>query len=167
MDNMTEVSIERNLPKGESHPLASAEVMTDVTASMGPKQEMVPLITYLRDIAGKPRGAATGGKEDLNSHNEEFIVKDSEGIRIASLSELQELLKSQGLNVEILGVQSIGNANQRVEAVVQGVDRTKPMSGFERPVVAEGPHMILAPFAVDRNGQLHVLEQFKCVLAKQ
>lgn len=40
--------------------------------------------------------------------------------------------------------------------MVQGIDRTKPMSGFERPTVAEGPHMILAPFAVDKDGQLHV-----------
>jgi len=30
------------------------------------------------------------------------------------------------------------------------------MSGFERPTVAEGPHMILAPFAIDSEGQLHV-----------
>lgn len=30
------------------------------------------------------------------------------------------------------------------------------MSGFERPTVAEGPHMILAPFAIDKDDQLHV-----------
>ncbi len=151
-----EQTIERNKPQGESHRLARALVMEDVTRTMLPRQEMVPLITYLTDIAGKPRGNATGGKEDLNSHNEEFIVRDSDGIRVTSLSELQDLLSSQGLNVEVLGVQSIGNPNQQVTAMVQGVDRNKPSSGFERPTVAEGPHMILAPFAIDSEGQLHL-----------
>ncbi len=71
---------------------------------MGPKQEMVPLVDYLRDIAAKPRGSATGGKEDLNSHDEEFIIKDTQGIHVSSLYELQDLLKSQGLDIQILGV---------------------------------------------------------------
>nr|MBI5455485.1 hypothetical protein [Candidatus Levybacteria bacterium] len=151
-----ELTIERSVPQAERHPLAQGSVMAEVTQSMLPKQEVVPLVDYLKDIAGKPRGSATGGKEDLNSHNEEFIVKDVDGIRVASLSELQDLLTSQGLDIEVLGVQSIGNANQKITAVVQGVDRSKPMSGFERPTVAEGPHMILAPFAIDNDGQLHV-----------
>ncbi|MCL6096681.1 MAG: hypothetical protein M1444_03315 [Patescibacteria group bacterium] len=150
-------NIEISISHGETHPLARSSVLEDVRQTMGPKQEIVPLVDYLRDIAGKPRGSATGGKEDLNSHNEEFIVEDTQGIiRVASLSELKDLLKSQGLDVEVLGVQSIGNANQKVTAVVQGVDRSKPQSGFERPTVAEGPHMILAPFAIDKEGQLHV-----------
>lgn len=148
--------IERSIPSGEKHPLANSSVMAEVTQNMLPKQEVVPLVDYLRDIAGKPRGSATGGKEDLNSHNEDFIVKDADGIRVSSLPDLQNLLISAGLDVEILGVQSIGNPNQKVTAVVQGVDRSKPMSGFERPVVSEGPHMILAPFAFDKDGQLHV-----------
>lgn len=79
-------NIEISTPHGETHPLAQATVLEDVKHTMGPKQEMVPLVDYLRDIAGKPRGSATGGKEDLNSHNEEFIVKDTQGIRVASLS---------------------------------------------------------------------------------
>ena len=149
-------NIEISISHGETHPLARSSVLEDVRQTMGPKQEIVPLVDYLRNIAGKPRGSATGGKEDLNSHNEEFIVRDTERIRVASLSELSELLNAQGLNVEVLGVQSIGNANQKVTAVVQGVDRSKPQSGFERPTVAEGPHMILAPFAIDKEGQLHV-----------
>lgn len=149
-------NIEINTPHGETHPLTQASVLEDVRQTIGPKQEMVPLVDYLRDIAGKPRGSATGGKEDLNSHNEELIVRDENGIRLSSLSELQDILRSQGLDVEILGVQSIGNPNQKVTAMVQGVDRSKPQSGFERPTVAEGPHMILAPFAIDKDGQLHV-----------
>lgn len=117
---------------------------------------MVGLAEYLKDIAGKPRGTATGGKEDLNSHSEEFIVRDSEGIQVRSLQELQAQLAELGASFELLGVESIGNPNQKVSAVVQGVDESNPKSGFERPVVAEGPHMVLAPFAVDRSGQLHV-----------
>ena len=148
--------IERSRPRGSEHPLASPVVVADVTEVMGPKQEMVRLVDYLKDIAAKPRGSETGGKEDLNSHNEEFIVKDASGIHVASLSELSDVLKNAGLDIEVLGVQSIGNPNQKVSAMVQGVDRSKPMSGFERPTLAEGPHMILAPFAINSNGQLHV-----------
>lgn len=149
-------NIERNTPRGEEHPLASPAVMAEVTEVMGPKQELVPLVTYLTEIAGKPRGNATGGKEDLNSHNEEFIIKDGSEIHVGSLSELQDTLRALGADIEVLGVQSIGNPNQKVTAMVQGVDRSKPSSGFERPTVAEGPHMILAPFAIDTQGQLHV-----------
>jgi len=107
------LTIERSVPQRERHPLANVSVMVEVTENMAPKQEMVPLVDYLRDIAGKPRGSATGGREDLNSHNEEFIVKDAEGIRIASLPELQSLLSGQGLDVEVLGVQSIGNPKSK------------------------------------------------------
>lgn len=149
-------SIERSKPQGTEHPLGKPSVIEDVTEAMRPKQELVPLVDYIRDIAGKPRGNATNGKEDLNSHSEEFIVRDATGIHVASLSALQDLLRGLGADVEVLGVQSIGNPNQRVTAMVQGVDRSKPMSGFERPIVAEGPHMILAPFAFDSEGQLHL-----------
>ncbi len=150
------LEIERNRPLGDIHPLAAPSVLSSVTEAMRPRQEVVRLVDYLKDIAGKPRGSETGGKEDLNSHAEEFIVRDTSGIHVSSLPELQGVLASAGLDVEILGVQSIGNPNQRVNAVVQGVDRVKPMSGFERPTVAEGPHMILAPFAIDNEGQLHL-----------
>ena len=144
------------MSKGASHPLAQSSILEKTTEQMLPRQEMVPLVDYLREIAGKPRGSATNGKEDLNSHNEEFIVRDSQGIHVSSLSELQAVLKSAGLDIELLGVASIGNANQKVTAVVQGVDRSNPKSGYERPVVVEGPHMILAPFAKDNQGQLHL-----------
>lgn len=149
-------NIEISEPHGKTHPLAQASVLEEVRQAMGSKQEMIPLVDYLRNVAGKPRGSATGGREDLNSHNEEFIIRGAQGIHVVSLSELSDLLTSQGLDVEVLGVQSIGNPNQQVTAVVQGVDRNKPQSGFERPTVAEGPHMILAPFAIDKTGQLHL-----------
>ncbi len=147
--------IERNKPEGPANALAHKGILDMVTERMLPKQELVPLVDYLRDIGEKPRGTK-GGTEDLNSHQEEFILKEGEEIRLASLEELRDLLRSQGLNVDILGVQSIGNPNQRVTAVVQGVDRNNPKSGYERPVVSEGPHMILAPYAVDKKGELHL-----------
>lgn len=149
-------SIEISKPSKIGHPLAQAPVLEQVKLKAYPQQEMIRLVDYLKDVAAKPRGSAAGGKEDLNSHNEEFIIGDSQGIRLSSLPELQSLLKSQGVNVEILGVQSIGNANQKIEAMVQGLDRNKPKSGFERPTATEGPHMILAPPAIDNKGQLHV-----------
>lgn len=76
--------IEKSKPEGNTHPLASADSMRSISESMRSKQELVPLVTYLKDIAGKPRGNSTGGKEDLNSHAEEFIVKDGEEIKLAS-----------------------------------------------------------------------------------
>ncbi len=150
------LQIKRSVPQGEAHALAHQGILDMISVQNKSKQEVVPLVDYLKDIAAKPRGSKTGGKEDLNSHAEQFILKKGEEIKLSSLEELQTLLSEQGLDVEILGVQSIGNPNQRVEAVVQGVDRNNPKSGFERPTLAEGPHMILAPYAVDKNGELHL-----------
>jgi hypothetical protein len=150
--------IERSKPQAEHiHALAHQGILDMITEQNRLKQEVIPLVDYLRDIAGKPRGDSTGGKEDLNSHSEQFILKEGEEIRLSSLDELQTLLAEQGLSVEILGVQSIGNPNQKVEAVVQGVNKDNSKSGFERPTVSEGPHMILAPYAVDKTtGELHL-----------
>lgn len=145
-------------PAGPEHPSTKPEMLETLTTESIKRQQLIPLLDYLRDFAveGKPRGNATSGKEDLNSHKEELIFKEGEEIRIGSLEELQELLTNLSSNIQVLGVSSIGNANQRVTAVVQGVDPNNPKSGFERPTVAEGPHMILAPFAVDKNGELHL-----------
>lgn len=148
--------IERSKPQGAVHGLTSKAVLDSATESMRSKAKMVSLAQYLKEVAGKPRGRETKGKEDLNSPTEEFIVKDAEGIKVRNLQELQAQLAELGVPFELLGVESIGNPNQTVAAVVQGVDEVNPKSGFERPVVAEGPHMVLAPFAVDKRGQLHV-----------
>lgn len=156
MPESQEFEIEKSHPQGETHALANKGILDMITEANKEKQEVVPLVDYLKEIAGKPRGNATGGKEDLNSHDEELIIKEGDEIKVTSLSKLQELLEEQGLSIKVLGVQSIGNKNQKVESVVQGVDRSNPKSGFERPVVDEGPHMILAPYAVDKKGQLHL-----------
>lgn len=155
MPETESLTIERNMPHGQGHPLAQPEVLRDVAETMRPKQEVIRLVDYIRDVGGKPRGTE-GGEKDLNSHFEEFIVKEEAGIRTASLAEVTTALSLFGVSFEILGVQSIGNKNQKIEAVVQGVNRDNPKSGFERPRVDEGPHMILAPFAFDRQGQLHL-----------
>lgn len=156
METITEttpIAIERNNPVGLK--VIDQVDLGRVDEMMEGKQDVVGLATYIRDVDGKPRGLQ-GGKIDLNSHFEEFIVREDNEIKVVNLSDLQEKLAAAGVAVEILGVESIGNANQRVSAVVQGVDRNNRTSGYERPTVAEGPHMILAPFAVDSNGQLHI-----------
>lgn len=156
MPETESLPIEKSKPQGETHALAHQGVLEIITDTNKAKQEIVPLAKYLKDFAGKPRGNQTGGKEDLNSHNEEFIIRNPQGISVTSLSELQFMLKEQGLDIEILGVSSIGNKNQMVTAVVQGVNKDNPQSGYERPTVAEGPHMILAPYAVDKKGEMHL-----------
>ena len=109
--------IERSRPEGATHELTSKVVLDSASESMQSKAKMVGLAEYLRDVAGKPRGTSTGGKEDLNSHTEEFIIKDNEGIRVRNLQELQAQLTELGAPFELLGVESIGNPNQKVSAV--------------------------------------------------
>jgi hypothetical protein len=150
------IGIETMLPQGSPHELARQAVLDGVSAEMGPRQGMVGLAEYLRNPTNKPRGTE-GGAADLNSHFEEFIIKDGGGnIRVSSLQELQAQLLDAGVEIQLLGVESIGNNNQTVSAVVQGVNSENPQSGFERPTVAEGPHMILAPYAIDGDGNLHM-----------
>lgn len=146
-------TIEQIKPKGNS-PITQKD-LADVKEVMSGKQEIVGLARYLTEMADKPRGI-NGGKEDLNSHFEEFIIKENGEVQVISLFDLQNKLRGIGLNLELLGVESIGNANQKVSAVVQGVDLNNAQSGYERPVTTEGPHMILAPFAIDESGEMHV-----------
>jgi hypothetical protein len=148
--------IERSVPENPDLVLVSPGMVNSTTEAYKSRQTIVPLIDYLKRVGGKPRGNETGGREDLNSHEELLIIKEGEEINASSLLAFQDLLRSSGLNVELLGLHSIGNSNQVVTNMVHGLDETNPNSGYERPVVAEGPHMILAPFAHDENGQLHV-----------
>lgn len=147
--------IDRMIPTGPRHALASQAVLDGVGVEMSRKQGMVGLAEYLQNPTGKPR-STEGGAKGLNSHFEEFIVRDSDGIRVTSLSDLQSQLTEAGSPVQILGVESIGNNNQRVSARVQGLSEGNEASGFERPTVAEGPHMILAPYAIDGEGNMHL-----------
>ena len=147
--------IERSKPKGPGHPLATQEALGRVNSLMEGKQDMVSLADYLGNPSGKTRGTK-GGKEDLNSHFEEFIIREDGEIKVLHLLDLQQKLALRGLDVELLGVASIGNVNQKVTSRVHGVDKNNLQSGYERPTVEEGPHMILAPYAIDNDGQLHI-----------
>lgn len=148
-------SIVRSEPKGARHDLANQGALDRVNEMMAGKQDVVGLATYLSEVAGKPRGIQ-GGNADLNSHFEEYIIKKDGQIQVIDLVDLQGQLASAGVSIELLGVESIGNPNQKVSAAVQGVNKDNPQSGYERPTVSEGPHMILAPYAVDTKGQLHL-----------
>lgn len=148
------ITIERMAPTGgATHELASQDVLDRITAEVGPKQQMISLAHYLKEIGHKARGAGNG---TLNSHFEEFIVREDGDIKVTSLAELQQKLAEAGVTVEILGVESVGNPFQKVSAKVQGFNPENPQSGFERPTVAEGPHMVLAITAKDKEGKLHL-----------
>ncbi len=139
--------IEHNKPQGETHPAANQSTLEQVERSMEGKQDMLSLADYIRET-GKQRGP--------NPHYEQYIINQDGQIKVTSLFDLQNQLGELGVPLQLLGVQSIGNEKQMVEARVQGIDRTKDGSGFERPTVKEGPHMILAPYAVDNDGNLHI-----------
>lgn len=124
------------------------------TAEVREKQTMMSLADFLKNCT-KSRGPK-GGREDLGSHFEEFIIKEGSEISVVNLEDLQKKLLQAGVDLEIMGVQSWGNAFQKVEATVHGVDPSNPESGYERPTVAEGPHMVLVPYAFDEKGEMHI-----------
>ena len=142
-------------PVGKQHELANQATLDRVSMSMQDKAQMIPLYEYLGRENAKPRGFV-GGETDLNSHYDTFILKEGGEIKLRDLTQLKEMLHAAGFEAELLGVQAIGNANQVVAAQVQGVDSSNPKSGYERPTVSEGPHMIIAPYAYDKDGDLHV-----------
>lgn len=143
-------------PAGKAHELVNVKTLEGASMDIKTRREMIPLFEYLGRENAKPRGIE-GGNTDLNSHTETFILREDNQIKLKDLSQLQNMLKLAGFNADLLGVQSIGNANQKVNAVVQGINEAElSTSGFERPTVSEGPHMIIAPHAYDKNGVLHV-----------
>ncbi len=142
-------------PVGTPHELVSSSVLEGVSMNLAKRNEMIPLYEYFERANKKPRGFE-GGDKDLNSHNETFIFKEGNEIKLHDLAEFQEMLRLGGFNADLLGVQAIGNKNQVVAAMVQGVDEQKANSGYERPTVSEGPHMIVAPYAYDKDGKLHI-----------
>lgn len=148
--------VERIKPKGPSHPMADQSVLNRATEVMGGRQRMIPLVDFLKDAAEKGQDPIEVRKAH-NPHTEEFIIRGKgRDIEVVSLFDLQERLRSLGVDIDILGLHSIGNPNQRVNTVVQGVDPNNPKSGYERPTLEEGPHMILAPFALDSKGEIHL-----------
>ena len=142
-------------PIGQPHPLVSQHGLDRVTSEMEKRNQMVPLYEYLSREVSKPRGFE-GGDKDLNSHNETFIFKEGDEIKLHDLAQFKDMLQAAGFQAELLGVQAIGNSIQMVSAQVQGIDEENLYSGYERPTISEGPHMIVAPYAYDRMGRLHV-----------
>lgn len=173
---MTEASrvppIERMVPQGKEHSLAKQGTLDEVTGELGPQRQFLPLVDFLRAKAAEGvdpfearrevlRVDASGKEQRRNPHLEEFVIKTGSEIKVASLEELRDLLKNAGVNVEVLGLHSVGNPFQRVYGGLQDYSEKNSKSGFERPVVAEGPAMILAPYAFDNDGEMHIFRSIQ------
>jgi hypothetical protein len=144
-------------PIGKENEIVTPIALDKTSFRLSDRKKMIPLFEYLQKADGLKRGTEGGGK-DLNSHLETFIVKENGEIKLKDLNELQEMFTLGGLNVEVMGVHSIANKgrNQVVSGTVQDVDKNNSSSGYERPTIAEGPHMILGVYAKDKDGKLHI-----------
>lgn len=149
--------IERMKPKGRVHPGVQKVSLSNFTEVAGATKGMQDLAGFIREAVSKNPGIdPTEVRSNHNPHLESFIVANKGQIEVVSLSDLQAQLVLAGVETQILGVQSIGNPHQKVEAMVQGINPDDPKSGFERPTLAEGPNVVLAPYAFDNSGHLHV-----------
>ena len=123
------------------HPIINPHTMKEIFEQYKDSFQTIPLEGYL-DMGLKIRGSGNG---TLNSHDETFIVRTQNGAM---------MVKSR-LDIHpddiILGVSSWGNKFQMIEAVVQGYNPNDPNSGFERPILHEGPHMIIGLYAFDKE----------------
>jgi hypothetical protein len=126
------------------HPLTTPSFLSNQTKILNPSFQTIPLIQFLEN----------GGVRNDNRQRETFIVKKNDVICEMSLEEIQEITSSN--DFQILGVKTIGNKYQKVTATVQGHDPKNPQSGFERPIVEEGPHMVICVFAYDQEGKLRI-----------
>ena len=143
-------------PVGKPHELVSTQMLEGGSMDIKTRREMLPLFEYFGQEYAKPRGTE-GGNKDLNSHKETLIIKEGNEIKLKDLNEFQGMLKQAGFNADLLGVHSIGNTNQTITSQVQGINENeRKTTGFERPTVSEGPHMIMVPFAYDKEGNIHV-----------
>lgn len=150
-------SIDRMVPRKPTHPMTRKETLEDFSEMVGETQKMDDLATFLKKVAKEnPDIDSSELRSAHNPHHEDYIIEEGGAIKVAGLDELQQKLSSLGVDLKILGVESIGNPNQQITARVQGINPNKPGSGFERPTVAEGPHMILAPYAIDNNEHIHL-----------
>lgn len=121
------------------HPIINSDMLAKIFEQNKEHFQMLPLREYLK-LGLKPRG--TNSKTELNSHFETMIT--SEEIDPKRLADRQ------------FALEKVGNKNQTVYATVQGYDPDKADSGFERPVVEEGPHMIIGVYAIDDSKHLHL-----------
>jgi len=135
-------------PDGKGHPAITAHGLQRITDESVIKSQSVPLIDFMRQVGNKERV----GKP----HLETFIVSEGEKISSMSVAELNDLFEINGMSMEIIGLSSFGNEYQMVTAMAHGVNWENLKTAHERPVTAEGSHMILAPYAIDKKGELHL-----------
>lgn len=122
-------------------------LLKKIIEEIGSKFQTIPLVEYLKKGL-KTRGDGKNGT--LSSHLEKFITSDGS---IVDISKINEYLPS---DFQLIGLDSIGNPFQMITAVVQGFNPDNSNSGFERPVLAEGPHMVIGVYAFDDLGQIHI-----------
>ena len=135
------------------HPIINGDTLKQIFDEYKDSFQTIPLKDYL-ELGLKPRGTGDG---TLNSHNGTFIVQDSdEVIGIRNQHDINTCLDG-----EFLGIHSWGNEFQSIEAVVQGYNPNNPSSGFERPVLREGPHMVIGLYAYDQDGELHLFRSLQ------
>ncbi len=125
--------------------MTTKETIDEQTANLKPLLQTISFTNFIKK----------GGERNDNRQKETFTVKIDDKISELSLEELQE--KTSNDNFQLIGLSGIGNKFQNIRSVVQGYNPNKPDSGFfERPVVAEGPHMILCVYAYDDENKLRI-----------
>lgn len=128
----------------QQHPLTTKDTLDEQTASLSKLLQTIPFTDFLKN----------GGERNDNRHRETFIVKIDGVISEMTLEQVQQITSND--NFKLLSVSLIGNKYQQVKAVIQGHKPDDPKSGFERPIVSEGPHMILCLYSYDSEGKLRI-----------
>lgn len=126
------------------HPLTTKETIDEQTAKLKPLLKTVSLTDFIKN----------GGARNDNQQRETFTVEIDGKVSELSLEEVQK--RTTNDDFRIIGLSRIGNNHQMVKAVVQNNNPNNPNSGFERPITAEGPHMILCIYAYDDEQKMRI-----------
>lgn len=121
------------------NPLVTKEVFSSILKEEKENFQTIPLKKYLEKRL-KPRGSGQG---TLNSHKEQVLT---------SHFKKEDLLESSNP----IALLTWGNKYQMIIGTVQGYNPNDPESGFERPVLEEGPHMVIGLYSLDSKGDLHL-----------
>lgn len=127
--------------------IVNEKVLGEIFAANQKSFQMISLKEYLQKSL---KGRGDGKNNTLNSHNERFIMENGD---ICDLKDINAGFPDDFL--KIAGLHSIGNKFQKVNAVIQGYSANSD-SCFERPVLEEGPHMVIGLYAFDQNNDLHI-----------
>jgi hypothetical protein len=125
------------------HPIINSSTLKRIFDEHKDSFQTIPLRDYLK-MGLKPRGTGDG---TLNSHDETVIVYN-ESLTVKKLSDVTTADK-------LLAINSLGNKFQNIDAVVQGFNPNDPKPAFERPVLREGPHMVIGLYAYHQH-ELHL-----------